>query len=580
MSSSLPPERFAELCELIQSLHDQRITPEQRARLEQWLYEDEEACRVYIHYMQLYSSLHWQMSENRDLQPPTSLGAPPALRTPILGFLGDVCRWGGDYLSRGPVISFLLALGLPAVMILVLVLHLVRQPAMQVPTMPSTVARVTRTYDCVWTEEGTPARIDADLAAGRRLHLSEGIAELTFDDGTKVILQGPATFDTIGRTRGFLSSGSLVANVPKGAEGFAIETPSALIVDLGTEFGVHVEETTGTAEVHVFQGEVELEPCRADIDEKPAARRLKAGNAMRVEPVARKNALPKISPIAPAAGQFVRQMPAGSERPAIVADLSGGLGESSVDQFGGIPGAGWATPWAGTNSSAIQGGRSTRMYNTIEVVDTKPLRGRGNYLRFLATQEEQIPTPKVTSAALCRRFKSGNGIDITKPYLVSWDLRVDELVEFTGKYDSISVFGDVEWRMTSTSPTSGWAIRASGSDDPEERIPPRHWRFFDGDGRGGYRQVDSGIKLEVGRVYSFRVQVNPQKKNWIPAIGVDGGKLKTFGTMGIRTADSAKEADYWSCLHFGWQFKGRQKGDPPAKIDLLVDSIRIEQAEE
>ncbi|MCB1090325.1 MAG: FecR domain-containing protein, partial [Verrucomicrobiae bacterium] len=51
--------------------------------------------------------------------------------------------------------------------------------------------------------------------------------------------------------------GKLTADVPKAATGFVINTPRVNVVDIGTRFGVSVEEN-GDSEVHVMQGVVEV----------------------------------------------------------------------------------------------------------------------------------------------------------------------------------------------------------------------------------------------------------------------------------------------------------------------------------
>jgi ferric-dicitrate binding protein FerR (iron transport regulator) len=48
-------------------------------------------------------------------------------------------------------------------------------------------------------------------------------------------------------------------HVPSHARGFKLTTPDAQVVDLGTEFGLKVSDA-GKAEVHVFDGEVEVYP--------------------------------------------------------------------------------------------------------------------------------------------------------------------------------------------------------------------------------------------------------------------------------------------------------------------------------
>jgi hypothetical protein len=91
------------------------------------------------------------------------------------------------------------------------------------------------------------------LAAGP-LHLRRGLLELTYPSGVVLVVEAPARFDLRTATTLWLGEGNISARVPKGAQGFVIETASARIVDLGTEFAVSA--MTVSSEVHVFKGEV------------------------------------------------------------------------------------------------------------------------------------------------------------------------------------------------------------------------------------------------------------------------------------------------------------------------------------
>ena len=94
---------------------------------------------------------------------------------------------------------------------------------------------------------------------GQGLHaaayaLDAGILQLVYANGAKVLVQAPARFSLIDTQSLRLQSGRLTARAPESASGFTVETPTAQIVDLGTEFGVTVGDNA--SEVHVFEGEV------------------------------------------------------------------------------------------------------------------------------------------------------------------------------------------------------------------------------------------------------------------------------------------------------------------------------------
>jgi hypothetical protein len=85
--------------------------------------------------------------------------------------------------------------------------------------------------------------------------LEQGYAQLTFKQGTQVLIQAPCTFELQSSNKMALENGSMTANVPSQALGFRVQTPWATVVDYGTEFGLSTGQTDGT-EVHVFEGNV------------------------------------------------------------------------------------------------------------------------------------------------------------------------------------------------------------------------------------------------------------------------------------------------------------------------------------
>jgi len=169
------------------------------------------------------------------------------------------------------------------------------------PTSRPAMARLTRTSNAKWganaIQNGTsqqPPATGTMLAAGDRLKLDRGLAEIAFETGAAIILEGPAELVIGDEESGiriqepeseiqnpkskiqnacFLNLGKLVARVPKQAHGFTVQTPTMKIVDLGTEFAVSVQSlhpatdpaapilqpaSSSSTEVHVLRGEVEV----------------------------------------------------------------------------------------------------------------------------------------------------------------------------------------------------------------------------------------------------------------------------------------------------------------------------------
>jgi len=141
-----------------------------------------------------------------------------------------------------------------SLIIVILVLHSSRKP--NIPAVPQVIATLTETLNAKWDDNTLPTTIGSKLFAGE-MRLIKGYAQITFIDGAEVVLQAPVRVKLETVEQMFLQSGRLTANVPSGAEGFKLNTPNAMMIDLGTEFGVIVSKA-GQSELHVFKGEVKL----------------------------------------------------------------------------------------------------------------------------------------------------------------------------------------------------------------------------------------------------------------------------------------------------------------------------------
>jgi hypothetical protein len=175
----------------------------------------------------------------------------------------------------------------------------------------SAAAQLAGTFEAEWAAaDDSPEAIAAigagqRFGAGQRLQLRSGLAEIVFCAGARVLLQGPAILDLEGPGTGSLQAGRLTASVPPEAAGFTLRTPHATAVDLGTEFGLIVEEG-GQCEIHTFVGRVQVR-CRGTT-EGPVERGLVAGQALRISPSA-KESIPQVEELAAQTRLFVRSLP-------------------------------------------------------------------------------------------------------------------------------------------------------------------------------------------------------------------------------------------------------------------------------
>lgn len=118
------------------------------------------------------------------------------------------------------------------------------------------LARMENSDDLKWsTDSKDRIRKDGWLSKGL-IEIEEGTALIAFNSGATVVVESPSVISIESSNRLFLKSGRLTANVPPPASGFTVNTPRLNAVDIGTRFGVSVEEN-GDSELHVMQGKVE-----------------------------------------------------------------------------------------------------------------------------------------------------------------------------------------------------------------------------------------------------------------------------------------------------------------------------------
>ncbi|MBN1393414.1 MAG: NPCBM/NEW2 domain-containing protein [Pirellulales bacterium] len=176
------------------------------------------------------------------------------------------------------------------------------------------VGRVTGMKDCRWAVPDTRTCIGASATLGREYSLASGMMEITYQSGARVILEGPCSYKVESSAGGFLAMGKLTANIrgqrseaggqrPKVGNQkspnpqslipnpFVVRTPTAVVTDLGTEFGVEVAENGDTIS-HVFEGKIVVKAGIRDSDKRPATaatrdyeRQLAAGESVRVSRV-------------------------------------------------------------------------------------------------------------------------------------------------------------------------------------------------------------------------------------------------------------------------------------------------------
>ncbi len=315
-----------ELDVLLERLIEGGFTADDRARLNAVLSQGDGPRRYYRGYMRLHYGLEWRIGEPSFRH---SFSLPP--KRPSLGFLGGAWNGAIGYLSDHPMVlsnlvaTVVLGMAIAAAALIPVGSHSSRHESqnnvarntlspsgtqgttgVSEPKIVS-IARITGMVDCVWVDTDN-APVHDRVVRGAKFMLKSGLMEITYYTGARVILQGPCTYEVESTAGGYLSLGKLTARVEKKAEViaktevprpktqaplssspfplppsplFAIRTPTALVTDLGTEFGVEVGERGNRVEV--FQGKVLVGLTASSImtsREIP----LSQGEALRIDP--------------------------------------------------------------------------------------------------------------------------------------------------------------------------------------------------------------------------------------------------------------------------------------------------------
>jgi ferric-dicitrate binding protein FerR (iron transport regulator) len=247
---SLPDNDLLELNALCNALVDDAITDADRARLEAILAQSEDARRFYVRAMALSASLFDYAGEMQadapDAPAPARVVRIPAWVWTLGSLAAAACIvaafWLGAISKRGASAET----------------AAVEQDA------DESIARLSGAKDCRWS--GTALKPGDELRRGQRIELAGGFAEITFDSGAQITIEGPASLDLGSEWDATLRRGTLKASVPPEAIGFHVSNSSVDVVDLGTEFTM-VADDNGDTEVFVLKGSVE------------AAARDAAGNA-------------------------------------------------------------------------------------------------------------------------------------------------------------------------------------------------------------------------------------------------------------------------------------------------------------
>jgi hypothetical protein len=235
---NLSDNEILELNELCNALVDGTLTQVQKQRLTQWLAASESARQYYIRAMGLSASLCSYASEMQ-VEAPDAVPARKIIPLSVGSWLGLLSAAACAVLAL-----YFIPRRLPGEL---------RAPG---PQTGEYVAQLTGAKDCRWAHGAPSARPGNYLRRGETLELAAGFAEVTFDCGAQVVLEGPGSLSLNSAWDATLLRGTLKASVPPEAMGFRVSNPSVQVVDLGTVFTM-IADGSGAADVLVLKGMVE-----------------------------------------------------------------------------------------------------------------------------------------------------------------------------------------------------------------------------------------------------------------------------------------------------------------------------------
>jgi hypothetical protein len=351
VNGSWTPDR---LLDMVGALCNGTLVEQDGRALDDVLREDPVARRLYTDYMWLHASLYSENGSLAGLHAEESQQSEfPVLRlaeaTTELAAVAPkkVRRWSSSWQLAAAMLAGVAALSSWGTYLLATRSVLRQAPQLTRQSEGSVVAQITGTHNCRWAYPELGIDYGSKLQAGQQVELEEGLAEITFENGATVLLEGPASFAVDAADKLGLASGRLAAVAPQGAGGLRIHTHSIEVSEVGAEFGLWAQES-GAAEVHVFNGLVKADV--RDADGRTLRRlELNAAEAARINPTST-----TIVEFPADDANFVRSiLPATGPHDGLLAYEGFRYPEGPLEAQNGA--FGWAGPWFTTNADQEAG---------------------------------------------------------------------------------------------------------------------------------------------------------------------------------------------------------------------------------
>jgi hypothetical protein len=232
--SDMSTPTFPDVDALLQRLLDDQIEPDEMEHLQKAILEDPSVRNYYIDSLLVCATIR------RSSQVTGELSKSDLMQAISSGASQGVSKrsW-----RRIRSIAVILLFGILVSASVYLFRHMAQGPV---------VGMLTGEYEAKWG--GSRPHPGKPLYA-RSYDLREGVAEMDLGHGTDLLLEAPCQIKVTSTDEVTLKRGRVFVEVSSQTEDFEVRTPTALITDLGTEFGV-IAHSDGSTEAHVLKGRI------------------------------------------------------------------------------------------------------------------------------------------------------------------------------------------------------------------------------------------------------------------------------------------------------------------------------------
>lgn len=212
----------------------------------------------------------------------------------------------------------------------------------------------------------------------------------------------------------------------------------------------------------------------------------------------------------------------------------------------GAAGNGWLNGWRSASSLTAP---------TVNIVNTSPLSGGGNYLAATLTANT---TTTLDSIAVGRAYDvTGGGLASAGTFLVNFDFRSDAIDGSTMKFDLF----ESSFRATASTNTG-----ASYSFRTENGV----WKYFN-----GAALVSTGLAFTSGTTYSFNISINPATFTYSFTIS-NGSTPVSISNAAFRAANFNTDATAGSAGGRWVEFSAAEISDVAGQAaSFSVDNISV-----